>query len=291
MLDRITRFKPHTLSDKEESLLAMQGEMAQSAGKIFRQLNDADLKFGFVTNDHGESVELTNSTFTPVNDFARPRRAAHCVSSVLRTIPCVTRIRWLPRLAGSIHTDVYYSKARGYESALAAALFPDNVPQAVYDNLISTVRRNLPAVHRYFEVRRQKMKLPDLHHYDTYVPILADMEQTRSWDDAVRTVIESLPPLGEEYCETLRQGLPSGWCDRYPNQGKQSGAFSCGSLQRQSVYSDELQADGAQRFLHADARSWALDAQSLLGRHSSRSSITTTRSSSPKSPARSTSNC
>ncbi len=75
------------------------------------------------------------------------------------------------------------------------------------------------------------MKLDDLHHYDTYVPILADMEQTRSWDDAVATVIESLSPLGEEYCRTLTAGLNGGWCDRYPNQGKQSGAFSCGSFE------------------------------------------------------------
>lgn len=228
MLERITRFKPHTLSDKEESLLAMQGEMAQTAGKIFRQLNDADLKFGFVTNGRGESVELTNSTFTQllISPDRDVRRTAfhqyyeqfHAHENTLAAT-----------LAGSIHTDVYYSKARGYESALAAALFPDNVPHAVYDNLISTVRSQLPAVHRYLEVRRQKMQLPDLHHYDTYVPILADMEQTRSWDSAVQTVIDSLAPLGEEYRRTLRAGLASGWCDRYPNQGKQSGAFSCGS--------------------------------------------------------------
>ncbi|MGN6136992.1 MAG: oligoendopeptidase F [Aureliella sp.] len=229
MLQRITRFKPHTLSDKEESLLAMQGEMAQSASKIFRQLNDADLKFGFVTDDHGETVELTNSTFSQlmVSPDRGVRRTAfhqyyeqfHAHENTLAAT-----------LAGSIHTDLYYAKARGYESALAAALFPDNMPLSVYDNLIATVRANLPAVHRYLEVRRQKMQLPDLHHYDTYVPILADMEQKRCWDDAVETVIASLSPLGEEYCQKLRQGLSNGWCDRYPNQGKQSGAFSCGSF-------------------------------------------------------------
>ena len=230
MLERITRFKPHTLSDKEESLLAMQGEMAQTASKIFRQLNDADLKFGFVKDSQGEMVELTNSTFSQLmvspdrgvrrNAFHQYYEQFHAHENTLAAT-----------LAGSIHTDLYYSKARGYESALAAALFPDNVPLAVYDNLISTVRANLPAVHHYLDVRRQKMKLPDLHHYDTYVPILGDMEQTRSWDDAVSTVIDSLQPLGDEYCTKLRQGLTGGWCDRYPNQGKQSGAFSCGSFE------------------------------------------------------------
>ncbi len=230
VLQRITRFKPHTLSDKEESLLAMQGEMAQTASKIFRQLNDADLKFGFVTDASGEQVELTNSTFSQLlisPDRGVRRTAFHQYYEQFHAHENTLAAT----LAGSIHTDVYYSKARGYESALAAALFPDNVPQAVYDNLLSTVRSQLPAVHRYLEVRRQKMKLADLHHYDTYVPILADMEQTRSWDDAVATVIDSLEPLGEDYCRTLTAGLNGGWCDRYPNQGKQSGAFSCGSFE------------------------------------------------------------
>lgn len=230
MLERITRFKPHTLSDKEESLLAMQGEMAQAASKIFRQLNDADLKFGFVNNSKGESVELTNSTFGQLMispDRSVRRTAFHQYYEQFHAHENTLAAT----LAGSIHSDVYYAKARRYESSLEAALFPDNVPLAVYDNLISTVRAHLPSVHRYLEVRRRKMKLPDLHHYDTYVPILADIEHFRGWDDAVERVIDSLMPLGEEYCRTLRQGLNSGWCDRYPNQGKQSGAFSCGSYE------------------------------------------------------------
>ncbi len=228
VLKRITRFKPHTLSDKEESLLAMQGEMAQTAGKIFRQLNDADLKFGFVTDGNGEVIELTNSTFSQLlvsPDRGVRRTAFHQYYEQFQAHENTLAAT----LAGSIHTDVYYSKARGYASALTSALFPDNVPQAVYDNLISTVRSHLPTVYKYLEVRRQKMKLPDLHHYDTYVPILADIRQDRTWDEAIDTVLASLSPLGDDYCRELKQGLNSGWCDRYPNQGKQSGAFSCGS--------------------------------------------------------------
>ena len=230
VIERITRFKPHTLSDKEESLLAMQGEMAQTASKIFRQLNDADLKFGSVVDANGQSVELTNSTFSQLlisPDRSVRRTAFHQYYEQFHAHENTLAAT----LAGSIQTDVYYSKVRGYGSALESALFPDKVPQSVYDNLISTVRNHLPAVHAYFEVRKKKMNLPDLHHYDTYVPILADMQQSRTWDEAVACVIDSLSPLGDEYCRNLRQGLESGWCDRYPNQGKQSGAFSCGSFQ------------------------------------------------------------
>ena len=108
-------------------------------------------------------------------------------------------------------------------------MFPDNVPQSVYEQLIAAVRQNLPTVHRYYEVRRQKMGLDEIHHYDTYVPILSDLEIERTWDEAVQLTINSLAPLGDEYCQVLTQGLKGRWCDRYPNVGKQAGAFSAGS--------------------------------------------------------------
>jgi oligoendopeptidase F len=132
-------------------------------------------------------------------------------------------------LSGSIQTDAYYARARGYDSALAAALFPDNVPRAVYDNLIQAVHRRLPAVHRYYDLRRRKMRLKDIHHYDTYVPILSQLNASRTWDEAVALVIDALQPLGDGYAAALSAGLGGRWCDRYPNRGKQSGAFSSGS--------------------------------------------------------------
>ncbi|MCU0710399.1 MAG: oligoendopeptidase F family protein [Pirellula sp.] len=133
-------------------------------------------------------------------------------------------------LAGSIHTDVYYARARNYPSALEASLFADNVPTSVYDNLIAAVREHLPSVHAYFELRRRKMQIDEIHHYDTYVPILSDVPSHHTWDQAVDVVLASLEPLGEGYCQTLAKGLRGRWCDRYPNQGKQSGAFSCGTF-------------------------------------------------------------
>jgi oligoendopeptidase F len=134
-------------------------------------------------------------------------------------------------LSGSVQRDVYYAKARGYEGARAAALFPDNVPASVYDNLIGEIRRRLPVLYQYFELRRRKMKLKDIHHYDTYVPILSELDQKRTWKQAVEAVMQSLEPLGSQYCGVLEKGLTAErWCDRYPNRGKQSGAFSCGSF-------------------------------------------------------------
>ena len=134
-------------------------------------------------------------------------------------------------LAGSMQRDIYYARARNYPSALEAALFPDQVPVAVYDNLIASVHRHLPALYRYYDVRRRKMRLKDIHHYDTYVPILADLQtQAHLGRRRSSVVLAALEPLGSEYCGALEQGLRGRWCDRYENRGKQSGAFSAGSF-------------------------------------------------------------
>jgi oligoendopeptidase F len=228
LLERMLRYRPHTLSDREEKLLAMQGDMAGTAGKAFRQLLDADLKFGFVRNENGESVELSQSTLMQL--LVSPRRNVRRTAFHQFYMQFVGHENTLAAmLAGSIHKDIYYAKARGYPSALESALFHDNVPLSVYESLIASVRKHLPAVHRYYDVRRRKMKLRDIHHYDTYVPILSDIKVKRSWDKAVDVIITALAPLGAEYCNTLEAGLHGRWCDRYPNQGKQSGAFSSGT--------------------------------------------------------------
>jgi len=229
LLERVVRFKKHTLGKREEKLLAMQGEMAQAASKAFRQLHDADLKFGFVNNEKGERIELSNATFLSL--LMSPKRSVRRAAFAQYYQQFQAHENTLAAtLSGSIQKDVYYACARNYESALSSALYPDNVPQAVYDKLIEAVHRRLPAVHRYYDVRRRKMRLRDIHHYDTYVPILSGLATRRTWRQAVSMVVGALAPLGDEYTAVLEQGLSKRWCDRYPNRGKQSGAFSCGSF-------------------------------------------------------------
>jgi len=228
-LERLIRFRPHTLSDREERLLAMQGEMSSAANNAFRQLNDADLRFGFVEDHEGRSIELSHATFSqflisPSRDVRRNAFMQYYkqFSDHENTLAAT--------LIGSIHRDVYYAKARNYNSSLESSLFPDNVPTDVYDSLIASVRDSLPAVHHYFDVRRRKMELADLHHYDTYVPILSGVKKHHTWDQAVDVILTALQPLGAEYVGVLSEGLRGRWSDRFPNRGKQSGAFSCGSF-------------------------------------------------------------
>jgi oligoendopeptidase F len=227
-LERLIRYKPHTLGQGEEKLLAMQSEMSGAAGRVFRQLTDADLKFGMCRNEKGESVELSHATFA---SFLRSpsrvvrKRAFHQYYEQFK----LHENSLAAAYSSSVQKDVYYAKARGYASAREASLFHDNVPVEVYDNLITAVRGKMPAVYRYFDLRRRKMRLRDIHHYDTYVPILSELETRHTWKQAVDVVVKSLAPLSDGYCGVLAEGLQGRWCDRYPNQGKRSGAFSSGS--------------------------------------------------------------
>jgi oligoendopeptidase F len=243
LLQRIVRYRPHTLGDREENLLAMQGQMSEASNQIFRQLNDADLKWGLVRNEKGQLVELGHSSFSAF---------LHSASASVRKQAFADyydqyekhRNTIAASLDASVQRDVYYARARKYPSALESALFHDKVPISVYSNLIASVHRKLPVLYRYYELRRRKLKLKEIHQYDTYVPILSDLEKRHTWDQAVKVVVDSLAPLGDEYGRELHRGLTTGrWCDRYPNQGKQSGAFSSGSYDGQPYILMNYQPD------------------------------------------------
>ncbi len=226
-LERLLDDKPHTLSKKEERLLAMQTEMAQAAGQAFRKLNDADLKFGNVKDENGEWIELSHATFSKLLNSPGRNVRKTAFQKVYAQYDAHQHTL-AATLNGSIQRDIYYARARNFPSALEASLFPDRVPVTVYNNLIESVHRRLPALYRYYDVRRRKMHLKDIHHYDTYVPILTELRTRHNWDEAVELVLTALEPLGAEYGAVLGDGLRGRWCDRYENRGKQSGAFSCG---------------------------------------------------------------
>ena len=228
LLERLVRTRAHTLSEPEEKLLAMQGTFAGTAGKVFRQLTDADLKFGSVTTGKGERIELSNATFTTLLHDPSPdvrRTAFHQYYAQYEAHANTLAAT----LSGSNERDVYSARVRHYPSAVEAALHADNVPLAVYDQLIAAVRANLPAVHRYYDLRKRVLGLGEIHFYDCYVPLVPELEQRHTWDEAVAVILASLQPLGGDYVTRLERGLRGRWCDRYPNAGKRSGAFSSGT--------------------------------------------------------------
>lgn len=227
VLNRILRFKPHILSEKEERLLALQAEAAQTASQAFSALTNVDLDFGTVKTPEGE-VPLTQSTFGSllINPEREVRKTAYFqfysrFEGHRNTLAALFN--------GSVQLDIYKSRVRNYPSARAKALFPDNMPESVYDNLVETVGKNLPLLHRYYDFRRRCLGLETLAHYDVYVPLVKDIRVRHTYGEAVEVIIKALAPLGEEYTSVLKKGLTSGWVDKYENKGKRSGAFSAGS--------------------------------------------------------------
>ena len=223
------RFKPHTLTANEERLLALGSSALRGHGETFSQLTNVDMTFGVLTDEKGVERELTQSSFSSFlvqRDGEVRRRAFKQFYAEFDA----HKFTVASTLANSVKADVFHARARNYPSAREAALFSDDMPVSVYDNLISTVRANLPALHRYYALRRRMLKLDDIHAYDTYVPIVDKIETDVPWDAACDQVLAALAPLGGEYTATLGAGLRGRWCDRYENKGKRSGAFSSSSF-------------------------------------------------------------
>ena len=227
VLERLRRFQPHTLNESEERLLAMSSQPLAGHEDTFSQLTNVDLKFGLITDSAGRQVELSQSSFSsflvkPDHDLRR--RAFHQFYEEFAD----HKFTLASTLANSVRTDVFHAKARHYPSALDAALFRHNIPTEVYTNLVSTVRANLAPLHRYYELRRRALGLEEVHHYDTYVPLVPQITTHLTFDQAIDRTIAATAPLGGEYTRELEAGLRGRWCDRYESKGKRSGAFSSG---------------------------------------------------------------
>ncbi len=229
-LRKLRRMKAHVLGASEERLLALGSSAVRGHSETFSQLTNVDMKFGKLRDGDGNERELTQSSFSSFlqqRDPAVRRTAFHQFYEEFGD----HKFSLAASLASSVRADVFYARARNYPSARESALFGDDVPAAVYDNLISTVRGNLGALFRYFDLRKRVLGLEEIHHYDTYVPMVENVQTDVPWDGAVSRVLDALHPLGEEYVQTLGHGLTGGrWCDRYENKGKRSGAFSYGTF-------------------------------------------------------------
>ena len=228
-LEKLRRFKPHILSEAEERLLALGHAALAGHRETFAQLTNVDMKFGTIRDEAGREVELSQSSFSSFlnkRDHQLRKTAFHQFYREFSD----HQFTLASAFSSSVKKDVFQARARRYPSALEAALFSDRVPVSLYDSLIASVRANLAPLQRYYELRRRVLGLDEIHHYDTYVPMVEGVQTSTSFDEAITLVVDALQPLGSEYVSTLEQGLRRGrWCDRYETKGKRSGAFSSGS--------------------------------------------------------------
>ncbi|MBP1933770.1 oligoendopeptidase F [Ammoniphilus resinae] len=222
------RQQQHVLSAEQEAILAQAGEMAGAPQNIFRMLNNADLKFPKIKDEDGDEVELTHGRYIQFMESSNQEVRKNAFNAMYDTYRKYNNTI-AATLNASVKKDVFYGRVRKYDSALQASLDDDNIPVEVYENLIKTVRSNLPTFYRYMELRKKMLKLDELNMYDIYVPLVQDLDMKISYDKAYETMLKGLSPLGEEYISIVKEAKNTGWIDVYENEGKTSGAYSWGA--------------------------------------------------------------
>ncbi|KUO69855.1 MAG: oligopeptidase PepB [Clostridia bacterium BRH_c25] len=226
-LDEIRRVKPHVLNAGEEHLLAMTGEMAQAPGTIFNMLNNADIKFPHIKDENGKEVELTKGRYIQLMESS-DRRVRKDAFNGLYSTYSKQKNTLAALLNANVKANIFSSRVRKYASAREQSLFDDNVPVAVYDNLIDAIHDNLELMYRYVRLRKKMMGLDELHMYDLYVPMVKEVKMDIPYEEARDIVKEGLELLGKDYIRDLEKGFNSSWIDVYENEGKRSGAYSWG---------------------------------------------------------------
>ena len=227
-LTDLRRYKAHVLSPAEEKLLAAAGELAQAPDNIYGMFADADLTFADAVDSKGNKHPVSQSTFVVCQESPDRTLRKSAYESLYQGFSGFRNTA-----AGLLNAQnkqlKFFAEARKYPNAFEASLDGTNVPTDVYLNLIETVHANLEKMHRYVRLRKKLLGVEELHFYDVYAPLVADVDRKIPFTQAKHTVYDALAPLGEEYRSILREGFENRWIDVYQNVGKRSGAYSAGA--------------------------------------------------------------
>lgn len=227
-LEELARQRAHIRSAEVEALLAATSDLTRAPGDIFDMLREADMTFGTIEDEEGNLVQLSQGRYGRFMESSDRRVRRDAFQGLYKGFGSL-RNTIGQTLASEVRTHLFYARARGYESCLHAAMEPHNIPLDVYTNLIETVDRNLPSLHRYLKLRKRLLGVDELHVYDLYAPLVPEAKLTIPYAEAVATVQEALKPLGLEYGAILRRAFSERWIDVYESAGKATGAYSDGS--------------------------------------------------------------
>ena len=227
-LERQLRYRQHTLSKKEEALLAASSEIARTSQNAFGMLDNADLKLGTIKDEEGKETAITHGNLQSLLQ-KQDRRVRKDAFETFYKAYEDHKFTYSTLLSSSLKKDIFYAQARNYDSVREMNLFYENIPVEVYDNLIQTVHNHLGPLYQYFDIRKRILGLDALHAYDSSVPLVKDLQWNMPYDEGVDKICEALAPLGNDYVSVMREGLlGKRWVDRYENKGKRSGAYSSG---------------------------------------------------------------
>ena len=228
LLEDILKEKPHVLTKDMEELLAQVSDCLDAPDNIYNTFTNADMTFGEIKNDEGNTVELTEGNYS---SFIRSKNREVRKNAFEKLFGSYRKYENTlgVMLTSSVKNDVFASKIRKYNSSLEASLKPNNIPVEVYTNAIDTINKNLSSLHRYVKLKKKMLGLDEMHMYDLYAPLFDVPKEHIEYKEAVEIVKTALQPLGKEYLDIFSEGIESGWIDVYENKGKRGGAYSWGS--------------------------------------------------------------
>lgn len=227
-LEEINLQRPHVLTAEQEALLAEASEVMNASSNTFGMLNNADLEFPSIKDENGEEVEVTHGRYIRFLESADRRVREDAFKAVYGTYGKFTNT-FSSTLSGQVKQDNFNAKVRHYQSARHAALSANNIPETVYENLVNTINKNLPLLHRYIKLRKKVLGLEELHMYDLFTPLVPDVKMEIPYEEAKDIILKGLAPLGEDYLNVLKEGFDNRWVDVHENKGKRSGAYSSGT--------------------------------------------------------------
>ena len=234
-IEGLLRQKAHALPKEQEKLIAMMGQLASAPNNIFSMLTDVDMKFPDVVTPDGEHHTLTEGTYSSFIRHENRDVRKQGFEGIMGTYGKFANTI-AATYAANVDKDVFTARARKYSSCRAAKMEPLQIPEEVYDNLISVIHENIPTLNEYLALRKESMKLDELHMYDLYTPMVSDFKMELPYDKAFDMVLEGLTPMGEDYLAKLREARVGGWIDVFPTENKSSGAFSSGGLRNVHPY-------------------------------------------------------
>lgn len=224
----ILRDKPHTLSEREEEILAATSELSTIPENVYDMLAYADMEFPEIEDEERNKVKLSHSNYSLFIKSKNSRVRKDAFEGEFSTYEKYKNT-FASTLYGGIKSEIFYAKTRKYNSAIEASLFSDDVSLDVYNNLISAIDKSIPNLNKYVELKKKFLGLNEIHMYDLYVPLTDKFDMDIPYDKAQDIILEALKPLGEEYLKVIKSAFDEGWIDVYDNEGKKGGAYSWGS--------------------------------------------------------------
>jgi oligoendopeptidase F len=228
-LDNLFRTKKHTLSEKEERIMALSGMVDGVSYSIYNTFSNAEMPAPEVTLSDGKKVLLTGTAYGKYRTLANRDDRKKVFEAFFNNLEKFKAV-YGEMLYGNVQKDIFQAKARHYESSLESALFPNNIPVGVYHALVDNVNKNLSAFHRYLQIKKRMMGVDTLKYLDLYAPVVKDVDLKYSYEEASKIVLEALKPMGKDYVATVKRAIDERWIDVFPTHNKQSGAYSNGSM-------------------------------------------------------------